>query len=79
MKKLWMQAAANIKKTKSTSITLGILFLVAAILINTGLLVTINYGDFFSNTKKELNTSDAYFSVPDSLYNDNVKIGRAHV
>ncbi len=73
MKKLWMQAAANIKKTKSTSITLGILFLVAAILINTGLLVTINYGDFFSNTKKELNTSDAYFSVPDSLYNDNVK------
>lgn len=67
-----MHAHANIRKTKSVSITLGALFLIAALLINTGLLVTINYGGFFKDIKKELNTSDAYFYIPDSLYNDKV-------
>ncbi len=70
MGKLWMQAYGNIRKTKSVSITLGALFLIAALLINTGLLVFFNYGSFFKDVKKELNASDAYFYLPDSLYND---------
>lgn len=72
MRKLWMQAAANIRNTKSTSFTLGLLFLIAALLINTGLLVTINYGGFFDDTQKELKASDAYFLIPGSIYNDQV-------
>lgn len=70
MGKLWMQAYGNIRKTKSVTITLGALFLIAALLINTGLLVAFNYGSFFKDIKKELNASDAYVYVPDSLYND---------
>ena len=67
-----MQAYANIRKTKSVSITLAALFLISALLINTGLLVTINYGSFFKDLKQELNSSDAYFYIPDALYNDEV-------
>lgn len=67
-----MQAHANIRKTKSVSITLAALFLIAAMLINTGLLVTFNYGNFFDDLKQELNTSDAYFYIPDALYSDEV-------
>ena len=70
MGKLWMQAYGNIKKTKSISITLGALFLIAALLINVGLLVTLNYGSFFSEIKKELNPSDSYIFMSDSLYNE---------
>lgn len=70
MSKLWMQAYGNIRKTKSVSITLGALFLIAALLINTGLLVTFNYGSYFNDIKKELNASDAYFYLSDGIYND---------
>ena len=70
MGKLWMQACGNIRKTKSVSITLGALFLIAALLINTGLLVTFNYGNFFKDVKKELNASDAYIYMSDNLYNE---------
>lgn len=73
MRKLWMQAAANIKKTKSTSITLGLIFMISALLINAGLLVTLNYGKFFDDIKKDLNASDAYIMVPDALYSDSVQ------
>ncbi len=72
MLKLWMQAYANIRKTKSVSITLAALFLVAALLINIGLLVSINYGNFFSSLKKELNSSDAYYYMSESLYSDKI-------
>ena len=43
MKKLWMLAAANIKKNKSASVTLAVMFVVAALLLNAGLLVALNY------------------------------------
>ncbi|MFA5659508.1 MAG: hypothetical protein WC900_09535, partial [Oscillospiraceae bacterium] len=72
MGKLCMQAYANIRKTKSVSITLAALFLISALLINVGLLVTVNYGSFFNDLKQELNSSDAYFYIPDALYNDEV-------
>lgn len=72
MGKLWMQASANIRKTKSVSITLASLFLIAALLINIGLLVTVNYGSYFKDSKQELNASDAYFYIPDAQYNNEV-------
>lgn len=68
-----MQAVANIRKTKSTSFTLGLLFLISALLINAGLLVTLNYGNYFDGIKKELKSSDAYFMVPQTLYSDEVE------
>ena len=68
-----MQAYANIRKTKSVSITLAALFLISAFLINTGILVTVNYGSFFNDLKQELNSADAYFYIPDDLYNNSVQ------
>lgn len=73
VKKLWMQAIANIRKTKSASTTLVIMFLIASLLLNTGLLVVINYGSFFNNLKEELGSSDAYYAIPDKIYTDEVK------
>ncbi len=73
MNKLWMHAIANIRKTKSASATLVIMFVIAALLLNAGLLVVINYGSFFDNLKKELNPSNVYFALPDKIYNDEVK------
>jgi putative ABC transport system permease protein len=73
VKKLWMHATSNIRKTKSASATLVIMFLIAALLLNSGLLVVINYGSYFDNLKEELGASDAYFAIPDKIYTDEVK------
>ncbi len=73
VRKLWMLAIANIRKTKSASTTLVVMFLIAALLLNAGLLVVINYGSYFDNLKEELNASDAYFALPDKIYTDEVK------
>lgn len=73
MNKLWMHAIANIRKTKSASGTLVIMFVIAALLLNAGLLVVINYGSFFNNLKDELKPSTVYFALPDKIYTDEVK------
>ena len=68
-----MFAIANIRKTKSASSTLVIMFIIAALLLNAGLLVVINYGNFFNNLKDELKPSNAYFALSDKLYTSQVK------
>jgi putative ABC transport system permease protein len=68
-----MHAIANIRKTKSASATLVIMFIIAALLLNAGLLVVINYGSFFSKLKDELKPSNVYFALPDKMYTDEVK------
>lgn len=73
MNKLWMHAIANIRKTKSATATLVIMFVIAALLLNAGLLVVINYGSFFNNLKEELKPSNVYFALPDKIYTDEVK------
>lgn len=70
--KLWMHALANIRKTKSASITLMIMFIIAAFMLNAGLLVVINYGGYFNELKEELLPTDAYYLIPDALYTDEV-------
>lgn len=73
MGKLWMHARANIRKSKSVSVTLVVMFLIAALLLNMGLLVAINYGSFFSSLKQELSPADAYYAIPGAIYSDEVK------
>ena len=68
-----MLAIANIRKTKGHSFSLFIMFLIAAMLLNVGLLVTLNFGSYFNDLTKELNAADVYYMLPDSLYNDEVK------
>lgn len=72
MNKIWMLALANIRKAKGHSISLLVMFLIAGLLLNAGLLVTVNFGGFFDELTKELATSDIYYVIPQSLYNDEV-------
>jgi len=68
-----MLALANIRKSKGNTVSLFIMFLIAAILMNAGLLVFLNFGSFFQKTTKELNTSNAYYIMPSRLYNNQVE------
>jgi putative ABC transport system permease protein len=72
MKKLFMLTLANIRKTKGHTVSLFMMFLIAAFLLNAGLLVYINFGGFFEKTTKELNTSNVYYLVPSHLYTNQV-------
>jgi len=77
-----MLASANIRKTKSVSATLVGMFIIAAFLLNAGLLVVINYGGFFNTLKEELLPADVYYMLPDALYTDEVKAyldGNEHI
>ncbi len=73
MKKLWLHAIANIRKTKSASTTLVIMFVIASLLLNLGLLVVFNYGSYFNDLKDELKSSNTYIALSDKLYTDEVK------
>lgn len=73
MKKLWLLAKNNIKKTKSASFILGIMFLIAAFLLNIGLLIIFNYGNQFNDLKEELKPTNAYFTINQDLYQEEVK------
>ncbi len=72
MKKLFMLALANIRKTKANTVTMLILFAITTLLLNAGLLVLINFGGFFAKTIAELNTSDAFYIVSESKYTKEV-------
>jgi len=73
MRKLFMLTFANIRKTKGHTVSLFIMFLLAALLLNGGLLVFINFGGFFDKTIKELNASNIYYIMPSHLYNNEVE------
>ena len=73
MKKLFMLTLANIRKTKGHTVSLFMMFFIAALLLNAGLLVYINFGGFFEKTTEELNTSNVYYLVPSHLYNNKVQ------
>lgn len=73
MNKTFMLSFANIRKTKGSTASLFTMFLIAAMLLNIGLLVFINFGSFFTKMTNELNTSNVYYIISSSLYNDQVE------
>ena len=68
-----MLAFANIMRVKSVSVTMTVMFLVASLLLSAGLLIAINYGSFFEQSKEELKSSDAFYMVPDAFYTEEVR------
>ena len=52
---------------------LTLLFLIAATVLNIGLSVLFGFGTFFDRITEELNTSDTYFVISESLYTDEVE------
>lgn len=73
MRKLLLLTSANIRKTKGHSISLIIMFFIAALLLNSGLLVLVNFTSFYEELEKELNTSNTYFVMPDRAYTTEVE------
>lgn len=68
-----MIAFANMRKTKGNTISLFVMFLIAALLLNAGLLVFNNFGSFFEKTTQELNASNIYYIMPSHLYSNQVE------
>ena len=73
MKKLFILCFSNIKKAKSNSISLLVMFIISSLLFNAGMLVLINFGSFFDKNVLELNTSDTYYLISNNLYTEEVE------
>ncbi|NLK04408.1 MAG: hypothetical protein GX319_08370, partial [Clostridiales bacterium] len=73
MNKILMLTVSNIKKTIGHTISLFIMFLIAALLLNSGLLISINFNKFFNDTCNELNTSNIYYTMPSRIYDDELR------
>jgi hypothetical protein len=58
---------------KMQTAILAVLFLISSMLLNIGLIVSLNFGQFFDKTADELNTSDAYIFIPEAMYTDEVE------
>lgn len=68
--KILMLTVSNIRKTIGHTISLFIMFLIAALLLNSGLLISFNFNKFFNDTCNELNTSNIYYTMPSRIYDD---------
>lgn len=83
MRKIFMLSAANIRKAKGHAVSILLMFIIGAFLLNLGLLVLGNFSGYFTKITKELKSSDVYYVMPSKLYstevdqyiknNDNVK------
>lgn len=72
MKKIFMLSFANIKKTKGHTVSILFMFVIAALLLNLGLLVFFNFGGYFKKITKELNSSNVLYLIPNQLYNEKI-------
>lgn len=67
MRKIFKLSIANIRKTKGHSVSILLMFIIAAMLLNLGLLVFVNFGGYFEKVTKELKSSDVYYLMPETL------------
>lgn len=67
MQSVWMLAAANLRKHKSAGITLGLLTLIAALLLNLGLLNLNSLPRIFDQKRKELHSPDIVAILPNTV------------
>lgn len=72
MNKIFMLSFANIRKTKGQTASLFVMFIIASLLLNSGLLLLMNFGSFFEKTANELNSSDVYYTIPSRLYTKEI-------
>lgn len=72
MNKIVLLAIANIRKTKGHTITILIMFLISSILLNTGLLVSLNFSNHLDKVAEELKAPDVYYIIPAHLNNEEV-------
>ena len=73
MKRTFLLARANIRKSKGQMITLGLLFLIAAMLMNVGFALLFNFGSYFEEMAEDLNTSDALVLISQGLWTEETE------
>jgi len=76
MRKIYMMAKANLSKMGIQGIILVALLLISSLMLNVGLMLGINFQGFFGNIASELNTSDAYYTLPYAWLTNDV---RSHI
>ena len=67
--KIMNLAMANIRKSKSATVSLFIFILVAALLLNIGLMVITQINPFFDNKVEQLNDPHVTFVMDQASYN----------
>lgn len=70
MNKIWMLSLSNIRKSRSASVSLFIIILVAAVLMNLGVLTLLNYKKSFDKKAEELNSPHAVVAIQKDCYQD---------
>ena len=72
MNKIARIAWANINQSRSMSIALVVMFIVAALMLNAGMLILIDYGGHFKAVTEELSTGDAVYLLSENLQTSEV-------
>ena len=73
MKRIFLLARANIRKSKGQMIILVVLFLIAAMLMNVGFALLFNFGNYFEEMAEDLNTSDALVLISKNLWTEETE------
>jgi len=47
--------------------------MISSLMLNIGLMLAINFQDFLGNMTSELNTSDAFYTLPYAQFTDDIK------
>ena len=73
MRKTYMMAKSNIAKMKMQGVILVVLLLISSLMLNLGLMLAVNFQGFLGNMTSELNTSDAFYTLPYAQLTDDVR------
>ncbi|HEY5584531.1 MAG TPA: FtsX-like permease family protein [Ruminiclostridium sp.] len=71
MNKIWMLSISNIRKSKGAYLSLILIIFVAAILLNLGLLTSLNFKKSFDNKVEELHSAHVAVTMLKQTYQDN--------
>ncbi len=73
MRKILKLSFANIRSSKGHTVSILAMFIIAAMLLNLGLLVFINFGSYFEKVATELDSSDVFYLMKERLYSSRVE------
>jgi len=73
MKRIFLLARGNIRKSKGQMFVLVVLFLIAAMLMNVGFALLFNFGTYFEDMAEDLNTSDAILFISQELWTEETE------
>ncbi|MDP4094216.1 MAG: ABC transporter permease [Bacillota bacterium] len=70
MRKIFMLAAANIRKAKSQTVSFLLIIVISSLLLNLGLVTMLNYSNNFDKKYTELNSAHIWQVMNNSIYKD---------